>query len=166
MIVVSSFEQSENLELAIINLQQNGINKQRILAVPFDKRREERKLFDSIHRSDGVSLFDIAAALGTAFSVLGASYGFILKWGPIIWGLIGFAVGAILGFIIDYFYTKMKTKDRNKVPTPFTEVVLIVECSESDSRMVSEILWTNLALGVSIVGKSSLSQPTNSQTQM
>ncbi|WP_314733395.1 hypothetical protein [Anaerobacillus sp. CMMVII] len=67
MLVVSSFEQSASLELAIINLEQNGIEKEKILAVPFDKRREERKLFDTIHRSDGVSLFDISAALATVF---------------------------------------------------------------------------------------------------
>ncbi|MDG5788574.1 hypothetical protein QA612_13895 [Evansella sp. AB-P1] len=151
MLVISSFEQSDSLEVAIANLEQNGISKDKIMAVPFEKRREERKLFDNIHRSDGISLFDLAAALGTACSVLGASYGFILTWGPIIWGLIGFAVGAILGLIIDYFYTKKKTKNRIKTPNPFTEVVLIIECDDSKSELVEDILWTNLALGVSQV---------------
>lgn len=154
MLIVSSFEQSASLELAIANLEQNGIKKEKILAVPFDKRREERQLFDSIHRADGVSLFDISAALGTATAVIGASYGFILKWGPIIWGLIGLGVGALVGFIIDYFYTKHKTKDRQKVPTPFTEVVLIIECEDTKTELVEKILWSNLALGVSIVNKN------------
>ncbi|WP_216828536.1 hypothetical protein [Alkalihalobacterium elongatum] len=151
MLVVSSFEQSASLEIAITNLEQNGIAKEKILAIPFDKRREERKFFDSIHRSDGLSLFDVSAALGTAFSVLGASFGFVLYWGPIIWGLIGFAVGAILGFIIDYFFTKSRTKKRKKINTPSTEVVLIVECEPFQSHIVEDILWSNLALGVAQV---------------
>ncbi|MDE5413528.1 hypothetical protein [Alkalihalobacterium chitinilyticum] len=153
MLVISSFEQSASLEIAIANLEQNGISKDRILAVPFDKRREDRKLFDSIHRSDGVSLFDVSAALGTAFSVLGASFGFVLYWGPIIWGLIGFAVGAFLGFIIDYFFTKRHSKNRKEIKSPVTEVVLIVECESAQSHLVEDILWTNLALGVSQVPK-------------
>ncbi|MBU9710680.1 hypothetical protein [Evansella tamaricis] len=140
MLVISSFEQSTSLEIAIANLEQNGINKTKILAVPFEKRREEKKLFDSIHRSDGVSLFDIAAALGTACSVLGASFGFILKWGPIIWGLLGLAIGAIIGFIIDYFYTKKKTKKQEKVPDSFSEVVLIVDCEDTLGEKVENIL--------------------------
>ncbi|MFA9559744.1 hypothetical protein ACERII_20755 [Evansella sp. AB-rgal1] len=151
MLVVSSFEQNESLEVAIVELKNNGITKDKILAVPFEKRRNDKQLFDSIHRSDGVSLFDIAAALGTIFAVLGASYGFVLTWGPIIWGLIGCAFGAFLGFVIDYFLTKRKMKESIKLPSSFTEVVLIVECNESKSEVVQNILWSNLALGVAKV---------------
>ena len=68
---------------------------------------------DSIDQSDGLSLFDLAAVLATVFSVLGASYGFIWRWGPIIWGLIGLAFGAIIGFIIDFLLTKKKIKKEN-----------------------------------------------------
>lgn len=153
MLVISSFEQSAILEVAIANLEQNGIEKSKILAVPFEKRRENRKLFDTIHRSDGLSLLDLSAALGTACSVFGASYGFVLKWGPIVWGLIGFAVGALLGLIIDYFYTKRNSKNRKKVPPRFSEVVLIVECDEEKVHLVEEILWSNLALGIAHVNQ-------------
>ncbi|WP_041808159.1 hypothetical protein [Evansella cellulosilytica] len=154
MLVISSFEQSKNLEIAIAQIEHYGITKNQILAVPFDKRREDRKLFDTLHRSDGVSLFDLAAALGTVFAVLGASYGFLFKWGPIIWGLIGLASGATLGFLIDYFYTKKKTKEREKKPHALTEVVLIVECEEGEGKKIETILWDNLALGVSIVNNN------------
>lgn len=41
-------------------------------------------LFDTLHRSDGVSLFETGAAIGTAFGVVGASIGFALEWGPIL----------------------------------------------------------------------------------
>ncbi len=39
------------------------------------------------------SLIDIGMVLGTAFSVIGASIGFKLLWGPIYWGLIGPFIG-------------------------------------------------------------------------
>src|SRR3954468_17553485 len=100
MHVISSFEHSAFLELALNQLQEKGINKENIVAVSLEKMNGQLTLFDNIHRSDGVSLFDLAAIMGTIFSVLGASYGFVLKWGPIIWGLLGLAFGAILGFLI------------------------------------------------------------------
>lgn len=104
--VISSFEHSTFLELAIVKLQQSGIKKEEIVAVPLDTPSEKPRLFDTIRRADGYSLFDLAAVLGTVFSVLGASFGFEWKWGPIIWGLIGLAIGAFIGFVIDFFYTK------------------------------------------------------------
>ena len=86
MFVVSTFERTKYLEMAITGLQMKGIQKDNILAVPMDKKNEERKLFDSIHHSDGKSLLDAPMILGTLVSIFGAVYGFILTWGPIIWG--------------------------------------------------------------------------------
>lgn len=98
MHIVSTFEYSQYLELAITELEKKGIAKDKILAVPLDKNIAERKILDKIQRSDGMNLFDRAAVLGTVFMVLGSIYGFILKWGPVIWALIGLAFGAMLGF--------------------------------------------------------------------
>ncbi|MFL6556937.1 MAG: hypothetical protein ACJ8MO_12555, partial [Bacillus sp. (in: firmicutes)] len=83
MQLFSTFETTSYLEMAISTLEKKGIKKECIFAVPLDNRIEERKVFDSIHRSDGTSLIDIGMALATAFSVIGASIGFELSWGPI-----------------------------------------------------------------------------------
>ena len=69
MQLYSTFENSIFLEMAIATLEKKGINKENIFAVPLDNRTEERKMFDSIHRSDGTSLVDIGMALATGFSV-------------------------------------------------------------------------------------------------
>ena len=74
------FENSIFIELAITALEQNGISNEKILAAPLDKRAEQRKLFDTIHRADGLSLFDASAMLGTCLMLLGAIYGYVLKW--------------------------------------------------------------------------------------
>ncbi|MGW9019836.1 hypothetical protein, partial [Priestia megaterium] len=110
MNIIASFDRSVYLELALTALKENGIPKEQILAVPLDKRTEERKLFDTIHKSDGISLFDLGASLAVVFSVFGASYGFIATWGPIIWGLIGTAGGFLIGFLIDLFITKRRNQ--------------------------------------------------------
>ena len=145
MHIISSFEHSAFLELAINHLEEKGIKKENIVAVPLHNMKDQLRLFDTIHRSDGESLLDLAAVLGTVFSVLGASFGFVLKWGPIIWGLLGLAFGAIIGFMIDYLLTKKHKKGKTSLNT---EVILIVSCKENEYETVKRILFENRALGV------------------
>ncbi|MFT4415793.1 hypothetical protein ACLM5H_18195 [Fredinandcohnia humi] len=148
MQLFSTFEHSSYIELAITSLEKVGVKKECILAVPLINRVEERRLFDTLHRADGISLFDKGAAIGTAFSVIGASIGFKLEWGPIYWGLIGAATGFILGFIIDYIIFKLVHKRKRVVKGKNSEVVLVIECQKELVEKVEEVLWEHLALGV------------------
>ena len=91
MYIIATFEYNNFLERAVTEMQMQGVAKERILAAPLDKKGEERRLFDTMHSSDGLSLIGLAAALGTIFMLLGTIYGFVLAWGPIWWGLIGLA---------------------------------------------------------------------------
>ncbi|MED4212861.1 hypothetical protein P4662_26780, partial [Priestia megaterium] len=75
MQVFSTFEYSSYIELAVSELEKKGIKKEDIFIVPLNNRTEDRRLFDSLHRADGVSLIDLGMALATAFSVIGASIG-------------------------------------------------------------------------------------------
>lgn len=155
MYVYASFDYSAYLELAITELEKRGIARENILAVPLDKRVEEKKLFDTIHRTDGMSLFDGAAVAGAIFMTLGVIYGFVLKWGPIIWGLIGLLSGALIGFLLDMFVGKLrknkaakKTRNQAKAGDQITEVVLTIVCRPEQYEMVEKVLWDNMALGV------------------
>lgn len=147
MYVVSTFEHSVYLELVITAIQMKGIKKESIMAISMDKKGEQRKLFDTIHGSDGLSLFDLPAILAALFGVFGGIYGFVLKWGPLLCGLIAIFIGLVTGFIIKLIITK-KYEDR-QVNKRSTEVVLIIECIESQMEMVKDILWSHNALGVS-----------------
>jgi hypothetical protein len=151
MQVFSTFENTGFLELAISRLEKKGIPKENIFAVPLDNRMEERHLLDTIHRSDGVSLMDIGAALATAFAVIGASIGFILAWGPIYWGIIGAVLGFILGFGIKLFIYKVLKKKQRLLRGKQSEVILIIECNENDIGTVEKILWEQYALGLAKV---------------
>ncbi|MGX6445585.1 hypothetical protein ACWM35_20405 [Neobacillus sp. K501] len=145
MLVIATFENSIYIELAISELEQQGIAKEMILAAPLDKRREPRKLFDTIHKSDGFSLFDGAAILGTCFMLLGAIYGYVLKWGPIIWGIIGAVSGLLLGFFLKMVFMKKTRRGSKNISS---EIVLMVRCEESKGEMIEKILWNHLALGL------------------
>jgi len=148
MQIFSTFDHSMYVELAIIELEKRGITKEQIFAVPLDNRKEERKLFDSLHRSDGVSLIDLALALSTALSVAGASMGFELEWGPIIWGIIGAFSGFVLGVVIKWCYLKLANKKQKLLRGRHSETILIVDCKKEQSEIVECILWEHFALGV------------------
>ncbi|MGM0845720.1 MAG: hypothetical protein ACQEUT_12140 [Bacillota bacterium] len=148
MQVISTFENNVFLEMAISTLEKKGIMKEAIFAVPLDNRAEEGKVFDSIHRSDGTSFIDIGMALGTAFSVIGASIGFKLAWGPIYWGLIGAVIGFLLGFAIRLFTELVLKKKKRLLKGKQSEVVLIIDCEVEQAELVENILWNHFSRGV------------------
>ncbi|MDV2887739.1 hypothetical protein RYX45_21460, partial [Alkalihalophilus pseudofirmus] len=89
------------LEKALMDIQEQGISKEQLFAVPVDKSKDKSSIsVDTMHHSDGKSFIDIPSLLAAFFCALGTIYGFVLYWGPVIWGLIGFAGGFILGCII------------------------------------------------------------------
>lgn len=151
MQIFSTFEHSIFLEIAITSLEKIGIKKDHILAIPLNNRVEERKLFDTLHRADGISMFDKSAALATAFSVIGASVGFALEWGPIFWGLIGAAVGFVIGFIINYIIYKVIHKNKRQLKGKNSEVILVIDCPVELVDEIENMLWEHLALGVAKV---------------
>ncbi len=85
--------------------------------------------------------------MATLFCIFGSIYGFILVWGPVVWGLIGLFTGFGLGFIIKLISTQKYSNRQEKQKA--TEVVLIIECQENQLEIVKDSLWKHNALGVS-----------------
>ncbi len=152
MYVITSFTQSNYLELAINDLEHNGIKKENIFATPLKQVLSQRKLFDSIDRSDGVGLFDGAAIMALILSVFGVIYGFEWKMGPIIWGLIGLVVGGSIGVIIDYLINKRKIKQK-KLKKTVTEVFLMIKCDEGQVENIETILSKHFAIGIAKINQ-------------
>lgn len=146
LFVIATFENSIIIELTITELEQNEIPNDKILAVPLDKKLDHRQLFDTIHQADGLSLFDLAAIIGTCLMLLGAIYGYLLEWGPIIWGIIGAVSGLLIGFIIKMLLIK---KNKRATKSFSSEIVLMIRCEKHQWHIVENILWKNGALGLS-----------------
>ncbi len=140
---VSAFQHSVYLELAIIDLEQKGVPKENIWAFPLDKAGTNVPAGQRSH-AVGTTSVDLAFILGMVGMLLGAIYGFVLTWGPIIWGLIGMVAGAVIGLLIKLLFSGTKVlKQAIKV-----DVILIVDCTESQEQTVEQILWSHQALGV------------------
>ncbi|MBP2642478.1 MAG: hypothetical protein H6Q67_365 [Firmicutes bacterium] len=145
MHVVASFEHSNFLELAISDLEEKGVEKNRICAIPLHKMVKERALFDTLHRADGQSMLDLPAIMATIFMTLGVCWGFMWKWGPIIWGLLAFVGGVTVGLAIKYLLYKNSLKENFRCNT---EVVLIIDCKPDEVETVETVLFNHLAIGI------------------
>jgi len=151
--VYSTFENDLNLEMAIVTLEKQGIKKDRIFAVPLENPTEERKLLDSIRHSDGISTIDLGIVLATAFSVIGASVGFELSWGPIYCGIIAAILGFVIGLAIRLYTEKYFRKRKRLAKGKTSEVILIVDCEKTQGDLVESILWDHLAIGIAKILK-------------
>ncbi|WP_188455692.1 hypothetical protein [Virgibacillus oceani] len=148
MQLFATFDNNLYLEMAISTLEKNNIEKDNIYAIPLDNRKEPRKLFDTLHQSDGISLIDIGVALGTAFSVIGVSIGFKMAWGPIWIGLIGSFIGFFIGLGIRLFMNVLFQKRKSILKGKQVEVILIIDCAETQGELVENILWEHFCFGV------------------
>ncbi|MDF2962804.1 MAG: putative rane protein [Paenibacillus sp.] len=143
MHLISTFQHSAYLELALSDLEQEGISKDNIFVASLDKNSPKSPDVERAHK-ESASRFELAFILATIFMLLGSIYGFILVWGPIIWALIGLVFGAILGVVITLLVKKNKWFKRD---TPI-EVVVIVECEKHQLEVAERILWKHKSLGV------------------
>ncbi len=147
MYITGSFEHSIKLELAITELEQRGIAPDSICAIPMNSPQKNVKMFDTIHRADGMSMFDLPTVLGTIFMLFGTMWGYMWTWGPIIWSLIGLFAGAALGFAIKYVYYRLYAEKQPRAGKT-TEVMLIVGCQRAEAEMVERVLAGHLALSI------------------
>ncbi|MGZ4161939.1 MAG: hypothetical protein ACXVNF_14245 [Neobacillus sp.] len=147
MYVVATFQHSKNIEMAIADIENIGLENNKILVLPLDKRNDKTKIFDTIYDSNGQSYVDTAAILGMIFMLLGAIYGFVLEWGPILWALIGLVFGILLGFLVRYFYNRGE-KNQHVAVDCKSEIVVIIHCEENQKEKITEILWGHVAIGV------------------
>nr|WP_275422908.1 hypothetical protein [Paenibacillus mucilaginosus] len=126
-------------------LEMEGVPRQRVMAVPLDQRREPGALFDSLHKADGFAMMDASAILGTCLMLLGSIYGYMLAWGPIIWGIIGALTGIAIGFGLKWLYLRRIGFGTRNITS---EVVLLIDCPEQKCETVEKLLWEHMALGV------------------
>lgn len=157
MLIIASFSYSTHLELAICYLERYGIQREKIFALPLEKRQKKKKLFDTIYQADGVSLFDLPIILGTIFMLGGTMYGFLLKWGPILCGIIASIIGALIGFVIDII-PKKRIENMNNGKDSTTQIFLLIECKESQIETVEEILFDNLAFGIAKIENTDIQE--------
>lgn len=149
MIAVGTFLYSLDLELLLANLEKSRIERKDIMVVPMDMdpanplRMEDKKQY--LYKKG----IEVGMACATGFSVIGASVGYILAWGPVIWGLAAAGTGFGVGFGA-YFFTKKLNRYRDR-PDELPEIIVFVQCRDEQAGPIKELMWKHSALTVGII---------------
>lgn len=141
MLIISIFEQSIELDQALAELEKNFIAREDILVVFMNKDENA-----NIYGEHSPHAFEIGISVGTGAAVIGASAGFVLTWGPILWGIIGAFSGFFIG-ISSYLLVRKLHSQSNKLKNK-CEVTLIIQCKEEQVTIINNILWKYKALSV------------------
>ncbi|MBY7144055.1 hypothetical protein KFZ56_13565 [Virgibacillus sp. NKC19-3] len=148
MYVLASFKLNKDLERVIAELEYLDISRKNILALPLAKTVGQETQTCYHQRS-----FEIMPILGTIIMLFGTIYGFILYWGPILWGLIGLGVGVLIGSFMDMLRIKRMRSIHKKNDT-LTEVFLLIHCSNKDqAQQVKRVIWKWSPVGVATYTK-------------
>ncbi|NQX58419.1 hypothetical protein [Paenibacillus qinlingensis] len=148
MLIISTFEHSIEVEEALAVLENMGLPRNEIMTIMMDNYMEIPDHNYNSNPNKKTLAFEVGMASSTALTVIGISVGFILYWGPIIWGIIA----AICGFIIGYCVTRfiqiklLKHVIRKKERLP--ELAVIIQCHEGRVQEVQHVLWEYQALSV------------------
>ncbi|TVY10995.1 hypothetical protein [Paenibacillus cremeus] len=148
MLLVSTFEQTLELEEALAVLEKMGVEHSEILVIPMKLYPLDPRqiIFKSEERNSRA--FEVGMALATAFGVIGASVGFVFKLGPIIWGLLYAILGFGIGFGGVVFVKRNKQKTARSPGNPKPEVVAIIQCRQTQSEEIQKVLWQYKAISV------------------
>ncbi|MFY4776775.1 hypothetical protein [Metabacillus sp. RGM 3146] len=145
--IFSTFSYSTSLELALSELERNGLCKTAIMVVPLMERDSEIHIIDKKYYNDGKSMVDLAAAFGAVFMMLGVIFGLHLYLGPVLWGLIGLITGLLFGYLLSYINLKRKGKKLNQNNRQ-GNVIVLIRCTPDLLSRAEDILWTFGAYGV------------------
>ncbi|WP_148207050.1 hypothetical protein [Heliomicrobium modesticaldum] len=143
------FKTTLKTELGIYALLEKGFHREKVRVVPLDATvSATSQVIDSMYKSDGLSLFDgmaLSASIGMLFGVI---FGSVLYVGPIALGIIGFFLGAGIGYWVDQ---KMSKDLHHNVPGPSGEIIVSVECDTEEEQETAEAIFREyqaVALGV------------------
>lgn len=139
MLIIGIFEQSIELEQALAEIENSSIPREHILVTFMDNDPKKNNF-----RAHSPHAFEIGISMATGCSVIGASIGFVLTWGPIIWGLIGAFIGFGIGLSAYYLVKKGKTQKKSTN----REVTVIIQCNKEQAQHITNILWNYQALSV------------------
>lgn len=149
MLVIGTFPNDTRVLQAVHTLEKSGIGKDRLLVVPMDDSPDSANAHREIgNPTSGHSSVEFGFAGATAVSVIGISRGFMLAWGPILWGLISAACGFVLGFGVHKIWERRRLSVFRKKKS--SNINVLVECEASERKLIVGVLWNHDALAVGV----------------
>ncbi|UJF32906.1 DUF5683 domain-containing protein [Paenibacillus hexagrammi] len=154
--IVGTFEHSTELEQALSLLEHKGIERSRIVPILMNSSKENGSVTSGPPSDRTMKAVELGMALATACGVIGISRGFILEWGPIIWGIISAVCGFLVGFSLFLLFTPRSGHSLGKLPKRMPEVTLMIQCRQEEASSIQDILWLHKAISVGVTPTSQI----------
>ncbi|SEO96499.1 hypothetical protein [Paenibacillus sp. OV219] len=151
MLIISTFEHSIEVEQALAVLESIGVHREKIMTVIMDNHDERIDKNATNHPNKTTLAFEVGMACSTALSVIGISAGFVLEWGPIIWGILSAAFGFLIGYVGTRILQKKYFRQVLRMKERLPELAVLIDCQESHFHDVQRILWEYRALSVGTI---------------
>ncbi|WP_027088256.1 hypothetical protein [Cohnella panacarvi] len=147
MLVIGTFPNDTRVMQAVLALEKSGVGKDRMLVVPMDHSPDTANSHREIGNPiSGHTSVEFGLAFATAVSVIGISRGFMLAWGPILWGLISAASGFALGFGIHKGWERRRMSVMRRKKS--SDITVLVECEAAERKLIVSVLWNHDAFAV------------------
>ncbi|MCO7125703.1 hypothetical protein NIE88_07960 [Sporolactobacillus shoreicorticis] len=143
--ILCLFRPSLSVELLLTELQRNKIKKSDISCFILKAQTPFKNGLTDKDPTETTSLADLGFIFATVFGVVGASIGFRLTLGPIIWGIVSSIIGFLLGFIIDYFFTRAYKQKSHSF------VLISICCRSEQETLIKKIAETHQVLGLTVI---------------
>jgi hypothetical protein len=150
LLIAGAFQHSVELEQALAALEKLEIGRGSILAIPMEMYPPDNAGKLASRQDRKATAFEMGMAVATACAVVGVSRGFILKWGPIIWGILTGAAGFCIGCILYYLFALLRGDKAAKRRKPMPEVTVLIRCKDELKEQVEGLLWDHKALTVGV----------------
>ncbi|MBB3112986.1 hypothetical protein FHS18_005088 [Paenibacillus phyllosphaerae] len=153
MLVVGVFQITTELEQVLSLLEQKGMEREQMVAVPMDLDANDDTMDPIRSRDRKAGGFELGMGTATAFSVIGVSRGFILEWGPIVWGLIASGIGFLVGLALHLIIVRVTGAKREASANLLPEVTVLIRCQPERLDEVRKLLWQHQAISVGVVNR-------------
>ncbi|WP_166238760.1 hypothetical protein [Paenibacillus turpanensis] len=139
--IVALFSYTENVDLFLIEMKRRGFGDSNLLVVPL-KKADYPLTIEAVSRG-GRTHWDMAFFTGTICMLLGCIYGFVLAFGPVLWGLFGLIFGMIFGYFLQWCYEKWKGNRKKTMQKSF--IVIMVRCPKTQENEIHSVLYKHHA---------------------
>ncbi|MCL1631767.1 hypothetical protein M3N64_07370 [Sporolactobacillus sp. CPB3-1] len=145
--LICLFKPSLSIELLLSEFKKNQIDQNNVACFILDAPLSQltNEISSSSNPNEEMSMADLGFVFATIFGVVGASIGFKMELGPIIWGIASSIGGFILGFLIDLIFTKKFKKK------PETYILISIHCHKGQENIVKKIIAAHQALGLTVI---------------
>lgn len=138
MYIFAGFQSDTFIEMALHELEEIGIESQKIVIVEMSNQEKTIHFLDSKEYADGESILDTMAAWAVTGSLFGIIWGSNITIGPVATGLLGCMIGGAIGY---FFKHTIRKKNKRKKQINYIDFLTVVRCNSTEQLKIATSIF-------------------------